>query len=149
MIDFAKTTDEMPITTDFVKLEASLKFDIAVDVSIALEEYIENVNAAEEKLLKQLLPASPIVQVSDTVLHRRFEAILAVRTAANRVCSRTTFEMATGYFLSLFVVTAKHLDYLSRDVEGAKTARIAPCVAHALISIYRLSDRLTDTEGTE
>jgi len=136
MIDFAHTTDDGLRMMDFVKLEASLKFDIKNEFvdEAAGDANLKALLTAEELLVDELLPELQQSEVErETGLMRKLSAIRAVRECALKHCGATP---DLEYRLALFMMTAKHAQHLADDLQAGRPCGIA--LTHALVSAYRL-----------
>jgi len=140
MIDFEET-ERGPRILDFVKLEASIKYDVRTPFPERDRDRLASILAAEDKTLSSFSfdTASLGGNPSDGVA-RKASAIRAVRSsAADQWGSHHEME----YWLALLFVTAKHVEYLAGEIKDDDTKHVP--LAHALVSAYRLAKMV---EGT-
>lgn len=147
LIDFGMTRDEMPITTDFVRLETSIKYATGGrrGMPYSLAECAARIVRAERLLVSpQIVPtvSDDDTDGLDEAYKRRFHSVQAVRRAAVHVMRHPGgADIPTSYYQSLYVTTCKHLEYLARDVVSDDDD-LAPCVVHAVASALLLLQRL-------
>lgn len=141
MIDFAMT-DKGHRLTDFVKLEASIKFDVPAgfEPGMSIEDMVQASLAFEEILLEGLhkrIPKAGKINLLREGLQKKLKAICTIRECAKHQCGP---EPETEYCLALFFITVKHVEYLFRGIRE-DSAKYVPLV-HALVSAYRLSQKV-------
>ena len=137
LIDFAKASDAMPATTDFVKLEASVKFDIACSDESDLSAFAAKALEVEEVLCASLL----VDEQGDRQLEEfgnRLGVLSSLREAAHKLCSGEDLDQQKrAYLSSLFFVTSKQVFYLLKDIQAGEDKERQ--LVHAIISAYRLA----------
>jgi hypothetical protein len=142
MIDFAKT-GELPRIIDFVKLEASIKFDSPVkyDDGTDLDEKIDC-----ELLIEDLMHDNMKFDIpADHVHKRKLLAIAELRQCALKQCGS---DCKNEYNLALFYTTVKHVEYLiCNQARGKKD--LYDLLVHALVSSYRLATYIKNLSVTD
>ncbi len=101
---------------DFIKLEASIKFDVPFkyDDSWNTDDKIKNILKIEDELLNSFLTDLNDRKNSiDSKMYPKLHVINTLRNCAIKECGPDYEE---EYFLALFFITAKHIVYLSEDI---------------------------------
>jgi len=138
VIDFAKT-GEGPRLFDFVKLETSIINDVREPSrwsEYSDEDKVKIMLDVEDKLLGTFDIGEQLISDSaENGLDKSISAIQAVRECATAQWGRA--EKEGEYWLTLFFVTAKYIDYLSRDIERHPGNYVR--LVNALVASYRLA----------
>nr|VFJ66333.1 MAG: Phosphotransferase enzyme family protein [Candidatus Kentron sp. DK] len=137
IIDFAKT-GEGPRLFDFIKLEASIKNDVPEPQwnGLSDEDKVKIMLDVEDKLLATFdIDEQFILDNAENGLRKSISAIQAVRECARAQWGRV--EKEGEYWLTLFFVMAKYIDYLSRDIERNPGNYMR--LVNTLVSSYRLA----------
>ncbi len=142
MIDFAKTTDGQSRMTDFVRLEASIKYHMPDDFAerVSEDERVAAMIQAEDGLLASLRLGPVSGDEAASLFTRQQAAIRAIRECAWGQCGPTPED---EYWTALFYITVKHVEYLLRDIAAGKDAQFR--LSRALYSAARLAQKLEPT----
>lgn len=136
MIDFAKTGPG-PRLLDFAKLEASVKFDVIHRRSgLSDEDLLATILLCEDVLIERF-ENDAVPSAVPELLGRKIAVVNAVRRQAR---PHIATDDGMDYWMSLFFLTAKHVQYLIEDISAGAGTYVQ--LVHALASAFRLAQKL-------